>query len=161
MQQCGWAFFKTISKTVNEVNENKLTDTEATTLDGCTLKEYLTIFSETPSKKAEAVNDILRETNLQDLKSLIVKRIKLAAEIIKNYSGAKQAKIISLDHEIEQKATGLSVATFEDFNNYIVSIFRASEQKIDKSISMLDFYNLESQVEREYKMRQLNEAKRR
>ena len=142
------------------MNENKLTDIEATTLDGCTLKEYLTIFSEKPIEKAKAVNDILRETNLHDLKGLILKRIKLAAEIIKNYSGAKKAKIISLDNEIEQKAIGLSVTTFEDFNNYIVSIFRASEQKIDKAISMLDFYNLESQVEREYKMRQLNEAKR-
>jgi hypothetical protein len=156
----GRLFFKTISKTVNKVNENKLTDTEATILDGCALKEYLTIFSETPSKKAKTVNNILRETNLRDLKGLILKRIKLAAEIIKTYSGAKKAKIISLDYEIEQKASGLSATTFEDFNNYIVSIFRASEQKIDKSISMLDFYNLESQVEREYKMRQLNEAKR-
>lgn len=142
------------------MNENKLTDTEATTLDGCALKEYLTIFSETPSEKAKTVNDILRETNLRDLKDLILKRIKLAAEIIKTYSGAKKAKIISLDHEIEQKAIGLSVTTFEDFNNYIVSIFRASDQKIDKSISMLDFYNLESQIEREYKMRQLRELQR-
>lgn len=156
----GRLFFKTISKTVNKVSVNKLTDTEATTLDGCTLKEYLTIFSETPSKKAKTVNDILRETNSQDLKVLILKRIKLAAEIIKSYSGAKKAKIISLDYEIEQKAMGLSAVTFEDFNNYIVSVFRVSEQKIDKSISMLDFYNLENQVQEEYKMRQLREAQR-
>ena len=142
------------------MNENKLTDIEATTLDGCSLKEYLTIFSETPSKKAKTVNDILRETNSQELKGLILKRIKLAAEIIKNYSGAKQAKIISLDYEIEQKAMGLSAITFADFNNYIVSIFRASDQKIDKSISMLDFYNLENQVQEEYKMRQLRELQR-
>lgn len=140
------------------MNENKLTDIEATTLDGCTLKEYLTLFSETPSEKAKAVNDILRETSLQDLKGLILKRIKLAAEIIKKYSGAKKAKIISLDYEIEQKAIGLSATTFEDFNNYIVSIFRASDQKIDKSISMLDFYNLESQVQEEYRLRKTRES---
>lgn len=142
------------------MNENKLTDIEATTLDGCTLREYLTIFSETPSEKAKTVNDILRETNSQDLKGLILRRIKLAAEIVKKYSGAKKAKIISLDYEIEQKAIGLSAITFADFNNYIVSIFRASDQKIDKSISMLDFYNLENQVQEEYKMRQLREAQR-
>lgn len=141
------------------MNENKLTDTEATTLDGCTLKEYLTLFSETPSEKAKAVNDILRETSLQDLKDLILRRIKIAAGIIKKYSGAKKAKIISLDYEIEQKAIGLSATTFEDFNNYIVSIFRASEQKIDKNISMLDFYNLENQVEEEYRLRKLSEIK--
>jgi hypothetical protein len=143
------------------VNENKLTDNEATTLDGCTLKEYLTFFSDTPSEKAKAVNDILREISLQDLKDLILRRIKLAAEIIKNYSGAKQAKIISLDHEIDQHAKGLSTTTFEDFNNYIVSVFRASDQKIDKSISMLDFYNLENQVQEENKMRLLKESQRR
>lgn len=140
------------------MNENKLTDNEATTLDGCTLKEYLTLFSETPIEKAKAVNDILRETSLQDLKGLILKRIKLAAEIIKKYSGAKKAKIISLDYEIEQKAIGLSATTFEDFNNYIVSIFRASDQKIDKSISMLDFYNLENQVQEEYRLRRARES---
>lgn len=142
------------------MNENKLTDTEATTIDGCTLREYLTIFSETPSKKAKTVNDILRETNLRDLKGLILKRIRLAAEIIKNYSGAKKAKIISLDYEIEQHAKGLSATTLQDYNNYVVSIFRASGQKIDKSISMLDFYNLENQVQEEYKMRQLRELQR-
>ena len=138
----------------------KLTDIEASILDGCTLKEYLTFFSTVPSKKASKANDILREVGLQDIKELMLKRIKLAAEIIKRYSGATKAKIISLDVEIDQKAGGLKATTFEEYNNYIVSIFRASDQKIDKSISMLDFYNLENQVQEEYKMRLLNEAKR-
>lgn len=138
----------------------KLTDIEAVILDECTLKEYLTFFSDTPIEKALAVNDILREMSLQELKFLILKRIKLAAEIIKQYSGAKKAKIISLDVEIDQHARGLSATTLQDYNNYIVSIFRASDQKIDKSISMLDFYNLENQVQEEYKMRVLNEGKR-
>ena len=138
----------------------KLTDIEASILDGCTLKEYLTFFSTVPSKKASKANDILREVGLQDIKELMLKRIKLAAEIIKRYSGATKAKIISLDVEIDQKAGGLKATTFEEYNNYIVSIFRASDQKIDKSISMLDFYNLENQVQEEYKLRLLNEAKR-
>ena len=142
------------------MSEKKLTDIEATILDGCTLKEFLTFFSESPSKKAKAVNDILRESSLQDLKDLILKRIKLSAEIIKNYSGAKKAKILSLDYEIDLKAGGLSATNLQDYNNYIVSIFRASEQKIDKSISMLDFYNLENQVQEEYKMRLLKESKK-
>jgi hypothetical protein len=98
--------------------------------------------------------------SLQDLKILILKRIKLAAEIIKSYSGAKKAKIVSLDFEIDQKASGLSATNLQDYNNYIVSIFRASDQKIDKSISMLDFYNLENQVQEEYKMRMLRENQR-
>lgn len=138
----------------------KLTDIEASILDGCTLKEYLTFFSTVPSKKASKANDILREVGLQDIKELMLKRIKLAAEIIKRYSGATKAKIISLDVEIDQKAGGLKATTFEEYNNYIVSIFRASDQKIDKSISMLDFYNLENQVQEEYRLRLLNEAKR-
>lgn len=138
----------------------KLTDIEATILENCTLKEYLTIFSENPDKNAKAANEVMREISLQDLKDLIYKRIKIAAEIIKNYSGAKKAKIISLDYEIEQKAIGLSAVTFEDFNNYIVSIFRASEQKIDKNISMLDFYNLENQVQEEYKLRKIRESQK-
>ena len=138
----------------------KLTDLEASILDSCTLKEYLTFFSTVPSKKASKVNDILREIGLQDIKDLMLKRIKLAAEIIKRYSGATKAKIISLDVEIDQKAGALKATTFEEYNNYIVSIFRASDQKIDKSISMLDFYNLENQVQEEYKLRLLNEAKR-
>jgi len=139
------------------MSANKLTDIEATILDGCTLKEFLTFFSDAPDKKAQAVNDILRESSLQDLKELIIKRIKLAAEIIKKYSGAKKAKIISLDYEIDLKAGGLSATTLQDYNNYVVSIFRASDQKIDKSISMLDFYNLENQVQEEYKLRLLRE----
>jgi len=138
----------------------KLTDIEAITLDECTLKEYLTFFSDVPNEKAKAVNDILREMSLQDLKDLILKRIKLAAEIIKQYSGAKKAKIISLDVEIDQHARGLSATTLQDYNNYVVSIFRASEQKIDKSISMLDFYNLENQVQEEYKLRAIKENQR-
>ena len=137
----------------------KLTDIEATTLNECTLKEYLTFFSETPDEKAQAVNDILREMSLQDLRDLILKRIKLAAEIIKQYSGAKKAKIISLDVEIDLHARGLSVTTLQDYNNYVVAIFRASDQKIDKSISMLDFYNLENQVQEEYRLRKLSEIK--
>ena len=138
-----------------KMNENKLTDNEATILNNCTLKEYLTFFSGKPTKKAAQVNDILREINLQDLKDLILKRIKLAAEIIKKYSAAKKAKIISLDYENDQKASGLSATNLQDYNNYIVSIFRASDQKIDKSISMLDFYNLENQVQEEFRMREL------
>lgn len=149
-------FFKPFSK----MSANKLTNIEATTLDGCTLKEYLSIFSEDASEKAKAVNEILREVNLQDLKVLILKRIKLASEILKNYSGAKKAKIVSLDVEIDQKVKGLGATTFQDFNDYIVSIFRASDQKIDKTISMLDFYNLENQVQEEYKMRLLREMQR-
>ena len=137
----------------------KLTDIEATTLNECTLKEYLTFFSDAPDAKAQAVNDILREISLQDLRDLILKRIKLAAEIIKQYSGAKKAKIISLDIEIDQQARGLSATTLQDYNNYVVSIFRASDQKIDKNISMLDFYNLENHVEEEYRLRKLSEIK--
>ena len=137
----------------------KLTDIEATTLNECTLKEYLTFFSDAPDAKAQAVNDILREMSLQDLRDLILKRIKLAAEIIKQYSGAKKAKIISLDVEIDQHAKGLSATTLQDYNNYVVSIFRASDQKIDKNISMLDFYNLENQVQEEYRLRKLSEIK--
>ena len=138
----------------------KLTDIEAIALDECTLKEYLTFFSDAPTEKAKAVNDILREMSLQELKFLILKRIKLAAEIIKQYSGAKKAKIISLDVEIDQHAKGLSATTLQDYNNYVVSIFRASDQKIDKSISMLDFYNLENQVQEEYKLRAIKENQR-
>ena len=137
----------------------KLTDIEATILEDCTLKEYLTFFSEKPDEKARAVNDILREMSLQDLKVLILKRIKIAADIIKKYSGAKKAKLLNLDFEIEQKANGLSATTLQDYNNYVVSIFRASEQKIDKNISMLDFYNLENQVQEEYRLRKLREIK--
>lgn len=139
------------------MSANILTDIEATTLDGCTLKEYLTLFSDTPTEKAKEVNVILREASLQDIKELILKRIKLAAEIIKKYSGAKKAKIISLDVEIDQKSKGISATTLQDYNDYVVSIFRASDQKIDKSISMLDFYNLENQVQEEYKMRQMRD----
>lgn len=142
------------------MSSNRLTDIEATTLDGCTLKEYLTLFSDAPTEKAKEVNVILREASLQDLKELILKRIKLAAEIIKKYSGAQKAKIISLDVEIDQKSKGISATTLQDYNDYVVSIFRASDQKIDKSISMLDFYNLENQVQEEYKMRQLRELQR-
>ena len=137
----------------------KLTDIEATILEDCTLKEYLSFFSEKPDKKARAVNDILREMSLQDLKVLILKRIKIAADIIKKYSGAKKAKLLNLDFEIEQKANGLSATNLQDYNNYVVSIFRASEQKIDKNISMLDFYNLENQVQEEYRLRKLREIK--
>ena len=137
----------------------KLTDIEATTLNECTLKEYLTFFSDAPDVKAQAVNDILREISLQDLRDLILKRIKLAAEIIKQYSGAKKAKIISLDVEIDQHARGLSATTLQGYNNYVVSIFRVSEQKIDKNISTLDFYNLENQVHEEYRLRKLSEIK--
>jgi len=39
----------------------KLTDIEATILENCTLKEYLTIFSEKPDEKAKAANEVLRE----------------------------------------------------------------------------------------------------
>ena len=137
----------------------KLTDIEATILEDCTLKEYLTFFSKKPDKKARAVNDILREMSLQDLKVLILKRIKIAADIIKKYSGAKKAKLLNLDFEIDQHARGLSATTLQDYNNYVVSIFRASEQKIDKNISMLDFYNLENQVQEEYRLRKLREIK--
>ena len=135
-----------------------LTDIEATILESCTLKEYLTIFSEKPDKKAKAANEVMREISLQDLKDLIYKRIKIAADIIKKYSGAKKAKLLNLDFEIEQKANGLKATTLQDFNNYVVSIFRASEQKIDKNISMLDFHNLENQVQEEYKLRKIRES---
>lgn len=136
----------------------KLTDIEATILENCTLKEYLTIFSERPDEKAKAANEVMREISLQDLKDLICKRIKITADIVKKYSGAKKAKLLNLDFEIERKANELKATTLQDYNNYVVSVFRASEQKIDKSISMLDFYNLESQVEREYKMRKIRES---
>ena len=136
----------------------KLTDIEATILEGCTLKEYLTIFSEKPDEKAKAANEVMREISLQDLKDLIYKRIKIAAEIVKKYSGAKKAKLLNLDFEIERKAEGLRATTLQDYNNYVVSVFRASEQKIDKNISMLDFHNLENQVQEEYKMRKIRES---
>ena len=136
----------------------KLTDIEATILEGCTLKEYLTIFSEKPDEKAKAANEVMREISLQDLKDLIYNRIKIAAEIVKKYSGAKKAKLLNLDFEIERKAEGLRATTLQDYNNYVVSVFRASEQKIDKNISMLDFHNLENQVQEEYKMRKIRES---
>lgn len=136
----------------------KLTDIEATILENCTLKEYLTIFSERPDEKAKAANEVMREISLQDLKDLICKRIKIAADIVKKYSGAKKAKLLNLDFEIERKANGLKVTTLQDYNNYVVSVFRASEQKIDKNISMLDFCNLENQVQEEYKMRKIRES---
>ena len=136
----------------------KLTDIEATILENCTLKEYLTIFGEKPDKKAKAANEVMREISLQDLKDLIYKRIKIAADIIKKYSGAKKAKLLNLDFEIERKADGLRATTLQDYNNYVVSVFRASEQKIDKNISMLDFHNLENQVQEEYKMRKIRES---
>ena len=136
----------------------KLTDIEATILEGCTLKEYLTIFSENPDEKAKAANEVMREISLQDLKDLIYKRIKIAAEIVKKYSGAKKAKLLNLDFEIERKAEGLRATTLQDYNNYVVSVFRASEQKIDKNISMLDFHNLENQVQDEYRLRKIRES---
>lgn len=136
----------------------KLTDIEATILENCTLKEYLTIFSEKPDKKAKAANEVMREISLQDLKGLIYKRIKIAADLIKKYSGAKKAKLLNLDFEIERKANGLKATTLQDFNNYVVSVFRASEQKIDKNISMLDFHNLENQVQEEYRLRKIRES---
>ena len=136
----------------------KLTDIEATILEGCTLKEYLTIFSEKPDENAKAANEVLREISLQDLKDLIYKRIKIAADIIKKYSGAKKAKLLNLDFEIERKAEGLRATTLQDYNNYVVSVFRASEQKIDKNISMLDFHNLENQVQEEYRLRKIRES---
>ena len=136
-----------------------LTDIEATILEDCTLKKYLTFFSEKPDEKAKAANEVLREISLQDLKDLIYKRIKIAGDIIKKYSGAKKAKLLNLDFEIDRKASGLSATTLQDYNNYVVSIFRASEQKIDKNISMLDFYNLENQVQEEYRLRKLSEIK--
>ena len=138
----------------------KLTDIEATILENCTLKEYLTIFSENPDEKAKAANEVIREISLQDLKDLIYKRIKIAADIIKKYSGAKKAKLLNLDFEIERKAEGLRATTLQDYNNYVVSVFRASEQKIDKNISMLDFHNLENQVQEEYKLRKIRESQK-
>ena len=138
----------------------KLTDIEATILENCTLKEYLTIFSENPDEKAKAANEVIREISLQDLKDLIYKRIKIAAEIVKKYSGAKKAKLLNLDFEIERKAEGLRATTLQDYNNYVVSVFRASEQKIDKNISMLDFHNLENQVQEEYKIRKIRESQK-
>lgn len=138
----------------------KLTDIEATILEGCTLKEYLTIFSENPDEKAKAANEVMREISLQDLKDLICKRIKIAADIIKKYSGAKKAKLLNLDFEIERKAEGLRATTLQDYNNYVVSVFRASEQKIDKNISMLDFHNLENQVQEEYRLRKIRESQK-
>ena len=141
------------------MNAKTLTDKEATILEGCTLKEYLTFFGDNPTQKAKQSNEILREISLHDLKVLILKRIKLAASIIEKYTASKKAKIISVDYEIDQKASGISATTLQDYNNYIVSIFRASEQKIDKNISMLDFYNLENQVQEEYRMRLLREKK--
>lgn len=138
----------------------KLTDIEATILEDCTLKEYLTIFSENPDEKAKAANEVIREISLQDLKDLIYKRIKIAAEIVKKYSGAKKAKIIGLDYEIEQRAKKLKAVTLQEYNSYVVSVFRAANQKIDKNISMLDFFNLENQVYDEYKMRLLSENKK-
>lgn len=146
-------FFKKFNKM-----SAKLTDIEATILEDCTLKEYLTIFSEKPEKKAKAANEVMREISLQDLKDLIYKRIKIAAEIVKKYSGAKKAKLLNLDFEIERKANGLRATTLQDFNNYVVSVFRASEQKIDKNISMLDFHNLENQVQEEYRLRKIRES---
>ena len=119
----------------------------------------MTFFSEKPDEKAKAANEILREISLQDLKDLIYKRIKIAGDIIKKYSGAKKAKLLNLDFEIDQKANGLSATNLADYNNYVVSIFRASEQKIDKNISMLDFHNLENQVHEEYRLRKLSENK--
>ena len=136
----------------------KLTDIEATILEGCTLKEYLTIFSENPDEKAKAANEVMREISLQDLKDLIYKRIKIAGDIVKKYSGAKKAKLLNLDFEIERKANGLKATTLQDYNNYVVSVFRASEQKIDKNISMLDFHNLENQVQEEYRLRKIRES---
>ena len=138
----------------------KLTDIEATILEDCTLKEYLTIFSERPDEKAKAANEVMREISLQDLKDLIYKRIKIAAEIVKKYSGAKKAKLLNLDFEIERKAEGLRATTLQDYNNYVVSVFRASEQKIDKNISMLDFHNLENQVQEEYRLRKIRESQK-
>ena len=138
----------------------KLTDIEATILENCTLKEYLTIFSERPDEKSKAANEVLREISLQDLKDLICKRIKIAADIIKKYSGAKKAKLLNLDFEIERKAEGLRATTLQDYNNYVVSVFRASEQKIDKNISMLDFHNLENQVQEEYRLRKIRESQK-
>lgn len=136
----------------------KLTDIEATILENCTLKEYLTFFSKKPNKKAKAANEVMREISLQDLKDLIYNRIKITADIIKKYSGAKKAKLLNLDFEIERKADELSATNLTDYNNYVVSIFRASEQKIDKNISMLDFYNLENQVQEEYRLRKIRES---
>ena len=136
----------------------KLTDIEATILEACVLKEYLSIFGTNPTEKAKAANDILREISLQDLKDLIYRRIKITADIIKKYSGAKKAKLLNLDFEIEQKSNGLSETNLTDYNSYVVSVFRASEQKIDKSISMLDFYNLENQVQEEYRLRKIRES---
>ena len=150
----GGLFLKNLTKM-----SEKLTDIEATILESCTLKEYLTIFSEKPDEKAKAANEVMREISLQDLKDLIYKRIKIAADIIKKYSGAKKAKLLNLDFEIERKANGLRATTLQDYNNYVVSIFRASEQKIDKNISMLDFHNLENQVQEEYKLRKIRESK--
>ena len=138
----------------------KLTDIEATILEACTLKEYLTIFGEKPDKKAKAANEVLREISLQDLKDLMYKRIKIAADIIKKYSGAKKAKLLNLDFEIERKADALRATTLQDYNNYVVSVFRASEQKIDKNISMLDFHNLENQVQEEYRLRKIRESQK-
>jgi len=138
----------------------KLTDIEAIILESCTLKKYLTIFSEKPDEKAKAANEVLREASLQDLKELMLKRIKLTSEILKNYSGAKKAKIIGLDYEIEQRAKNLKAVTLQEYNSYVVSVFREANQKIDKNISMLDFFNLESQVYDEYKTRLLNESKK-
>lgn len=140
------------------MSRKNLSDNDALILEDCTLREYLTYFSENPTEKSKAVNEILREINLQDLKDLILKRIKLSAEILQNYSGSKKAKLIDLDFEINQKINSLNSLDLENFNNYVVAIFRASEQKIDKSISMLDFYNLENQVQEEYKRRVIKES---
>lgn len=137
-----------------------LTDKEATVLENCSIKEYLTFFTNAPTRKAKQANEVLREASLQDLKELMLRRIKLTSEILKNYSGAKKAKIIGLDYEIEQRAKNLKAVTLQEYNSYVVSVFRAANQKIDKSISMLDFFNLESQVYDEYKTRLLNESKK-
>ena len=91
---------------------------------------------------------------------MIYKRIKITAEIVEKYSGAKKAKLLNLDFEIERKVNELKATTLQDYNNYVVSVFRAAEQKIDKNISMLDFYNLESQVGEEYKLRKIRESQK-
>lgn len=123
-----------------------MNDFEAIKLDKISISEYLTLYHDDTSVEVLEANEILQNKNFEKTKAKILAYIKKNIENIENYKATRQAQIYNLEDDIELRLSELSTMSYNDFNNYIILVFRAAEQKIDKNISMLDFLNLEKQI---------------
>ncbi len=115
-------------------------------LNNCSVNEYLTIFSDTPTALAIEVNIELQEIMLLELKGLYNSKIEVLFELIKKetlYNNAKLIEIQGVINEIESKFERVDL---EAYNDYLIDIFRINELPINKNLSMLDFYNLEQKA---------------